>query len=323
MEKFTILFSIFLVFTFIFALVGLFMLNQKRLNLIALRLNTFIPDSINESSSKEDRLKKFRTPSIITLIGENFKNLPINKKLKKQIQEAGLLLKPEDFYVVRIATSLCPFLITLLLGYHFIISIMAILIGFWIPVIYLNYRRKKRLIRCVNQLAEALGIMANSLRAGFSFMQAMQLIGKEMPDPLGPEFERTVQDVSYGVPLEKAFENLVDRLPDKTLEMVLSALLIQRKSGGNLAELLETMQETVQGRVRIKEEIKTLTAEGRISGVIITLLPIALGFYFYLVNPDYFTILLEEPLGWLLLGFGSFFLLVGWLVIRMIIRIEV
>lgn len=316
-------FLIFLCTTIFFVLVGMFFVKIKRLNNIDLRVKTFIPESINENETKDFEIKDFKTPSFIATIGKNFKGLPFNEKLKKQLLEAGLSLKSEDFYVIRIAAAVILFLITFLLGINLFVCLIALPIGYWLPIYGVNYLRKRRLTRCVNQLAETLGIMANSLRAGFSFMQVMQMIGREMPDPIGPEFDRTVQEVSYGIPLERAFENMIKRLPDKNLEMVLSALIIQRKSGGNLAELIETMQETVRGRVRIKEEIQTLTAEGRISGIIITLLPIALGGYLYFSNPEYFGILIEEPLGWILLGFGSLSIFIGWLVIRKMVQIEV
>lgn len=286
-------------------------------------MKIYIPESLNDQETIEEKNKKYQTPNFITSIGDLMKGLPMNRKLKKRIEEAGLPIKIEDFYVIRIGSAVMLFLLSVLFGFHIIISIIIFVIGFWLPITYVNYKRHKRLTRCVSQLAESLGIMANSLRAGFSFMQAMQLIGKEMPDPIGPEFERTVQDVAYGVSLEKAFENMVTRLPNKDLDMVLNALLIQRKSGGNLAELLETMQETVLGRIRIKNEIRTVTAEGRLSGIIITLIPIFLGVYLYFVNRDYFGILLEEPIGLIILGLGGFFLIVGWFVIRKIVRIEV
>src|SRR5690606_16452868 len=107
---------------------------------------------------------------------------------------------------------------------------------------------------CASQLAPALGTMASAMRSGFSFIQAMQLIGREVPDPIGPEFERTVREINLGISMEEAFKNLLRRLPNEDLEIVAPALLIQRPTGGNLAELRETMEETVRGRIRIKEE---------------------------------------------------------------------
>lgn len=311
----------FVFFTLLFVMVGIIFLKIKQLNTIEQRVRIYMSEMMNEN--EEIKIKKFRTPRFISVMGKNLKGLPMNKDIKKLLEEAALPIKLEDFFVIRMVLGVALFILTSLFGYNVFICLGLLIIGYWIPFFYVKYRRQRRLARCVNQLSETLGIMANSLRAGFSFMQAMQLIGREMPDPIGPEFDRTFQEISYGVPFEKAFENMMKRLPDKDLEIALNALLIQRKSGGNLAELLETIQGTVQGRLRIKDEIKTLTAEGRISGIIITLLPIALGLYFYIVNPDYFNILFEEPLGWVILTLGSVSIIVGWVFIRKIIRIEV
>lgn len=311
----------FVFFTLLYVMIGIAFLKIKKINKIEQRVRIYMSEMLNEN--EEIKVKKFRTPRFISVIGRNLKGLPMNKDIQKLLEEAALPIKLEDFFVIRIVSAVTFFILPSLLGYNIFICLVLLIIGYWIPILYVKYRRQRRLTRCVNQLSETLGVMANSLRAGFSFMQAMQLIGREMPDPIGPEFDRTVQEISYGVPFEKAFENMMKRLPDKNLEMALNALLIQRKSGGNLAELLETMQGTVQGRLRIKDEIKTLTAEGRISGIIITLLPIALGVYFYIVNPDYFNILFEEPLGWAMLIVGSVSMIVGWLLIRKIVRIEV
>ncbi len=174
-----------------------------------------------------------------------------------------------------------------------------------------------------SQLLETLGVLANSLRAGFSFMQAMQLAGKETPEPLGPELERAVREAGLGVPLEEVFENMLKRLPNKELEVVVRAILAQRRSGGNLAELLETMEETIRGRVRVLEELRTLTAQGRMSSWIITMLPVGLGLYLYFASADYFTPMLEHPLGWMMLSVAAISIIIGWIVIQKINRIEV
>jgi tight adherence protein B len=195
--------------------------------------------------------------------------------------------------------------------------------GLYLPYLYLINKRKKRLSLLSYQLIETLGMMANSLRAGFSFMQAMQLTGRELPDPLGPEFDRAVREVGLGKPIEEVFESLVNRLPNKELEVVIRAILAQRKSGGNLAELLETMEETIRGRVRILDELKTLTAQGKMSAWVITLIPPGLAVYLYVVNPEYFKPMLNHPLGVLMLSIGSISIILGWLLIQKIIKIEV
>jgi tight adherence protein B len=206
---------------------------------------------------------------------------------------------------------------------HFFLTRVAILIVFILPKFVIKKKSKKRLQLSSQQLIDVLGMMANSMRAGFSFMQAMQLVGKEVPDPLGPEFDRVVRQSGLGIPLEEVFEELVERLPNKELEVVVRAILAQRKSGGNLADLLETMEETIRGRVRILEELKTLTAQGKMSSWIITLLPVGLGLYLAMMNREYFGPMLEHPLGWAMLSVCVISNFIGWLFIQKIIRIEV
>ncbi len=187
----------------------------------------------------------------------------------------------------------------------------------------MKQKRTKRLNLLSYQLIETLGMMANSMRAGFSFMQAMQLAGKEMPAPLGPEFERVVRESGLGVPLEQVLLDLANRLPNKELEVVVQAILSQRKSGGNLAELMEKMEDTIRGRVRILEELNTLTAQGKMSSWIITLLPVCLGLYLNFMSKDYFSPMLEHPLGWMMIFISAISLILGWILIQKIIRIEV
>ena len=197
------------------------------------------------------------------------------------------------------------------------------LLGFWLPVIKLRRNTNKRMTRGTLQLADALGTMANSMRAGFSFMQAMKLIAEEFPDPLGYEFDKTLKDIQYGVSLEEAFANMLERFPSKEMDLAVKAMLIQRQSGGNLATLLETIQETINSRLRVKNEIRTLTAQGKMSSWIITALPVLLAYYLRLVNPDYFNRLFSHPLGIALLVISVMNIVFGWLMIQKIVRIEV
>ena len=137
------------------------------------------------------------------------------------------------------------------------------IIGFLIPKVLFDSQKKEAIASLSYQLIETLGMIANSMRAGFSFMQAIQLAGKEMPDPIGPEFEQLVREIGLGIPFEDAMRALTRRLPNKELTVVVQAILAQRKSGGNLAQLLETVEETIRGRIRILEELNTLTSRGK------------------------------------------------------------
>jgi tight adherence protein B len=287
------------------------------------RIKEFLPspqmeDGTSQKAKKASIFKRFFI-SLATL----FKNVQFSKKTEEMLLEAGSILRPEEFFALKILASAGIGLVTAFLGVQWFLTILAVIIGYVIPNYVMKQKRKKRLTRLSYQLIEVLGMMANSMRAGFSFIQAMQLVGKEIPDPLGPEFDRVVRQVGLGVPLEDVFEELIDRLPNKELEVVVQAILAQRKSGGNLAALLETMEDTIRGRVRVLEELNTLTAQGRMSSWIITMLPVGLGLYLSLVSKEYFRPMLEHPLGWTLLFIGSCSITIGWVVIQKIIRIEV
>jgi tight adherence protein B len=317
--------AIFLISTFLIVsmLIYLFLriyLNRNRLNN---RVKEFLPlpeakEAIQELEKKPNISNRF-----LNSVASVFKSVRFSGSTEKILLEAGSKLRPEEFFATRLLTAIATGIFTLFLGLPWYLVIIVVLIGFAIPKISIKRKRKKRLAMVNHQLIEVLGMMANSMRAGFSFMQAMQLVGKEVPDPLGPEFERLVRQAGLGIPLEEALEELVERLPNKELEVVVRGILAQRRSGGNLAQLLETIEETIRGRVRILEELNTLTAQGRMSSWIITLLPVGLGLYLALVNREYFAPLLEHPLGWAMLFSASFSIIIGWVVIQKIIRIEV
>jgi tight adherence protein B len=287
------------------------------------RITQFFPSHEKLEVPSESVRKISVSNQLVNKISAIFRNVQFNEGTEKLLLESGSKLKPEDFFAIRLLTAASLGLAGLIISLPWYFNVLVVIIGFALPKIFLNRKRKKRLAFVNYQLVEVLGMMANSMRAGFSFMQAMQLVGKEIPDPLGPEFERVIRQAGLGVPLEDVFEEMEQRLPNKELEVVIRAILAQRRSGGNLAELLETMEETIRGRVRILEELNTLTAQGRMSSWIITLLPVGLGLYLALVNREYFAPMLEHPLGWLMMFVASISIIIGWVVIQKIILIEV
>lgn len=287
------------------------------------RISEFLPSSQVNVAETTIRKKVSIFKRFFLSISIIFRNIQFSENTEKILLGAGSKLRPEEFFAIRIISASGLAVITALLVFPWYLSTLAVFIGFVIPKIVMKRKGKKRLQLSSYQLIEVLGMMANSMRAGFSFMQALQLVGKEIPDPLGPEFDRVVRQAGLGIPLEEVFVELVERLPNKELEVVVRAILAQRKSGGNLADLLETMEETIRGRVRILEELNTLTAQGRLSSWVITLLPVGLGLYLSLVNREYFAPMLEHPLGWTLLFVCVISIFMGWVFIQKIIRIEV
>ncbi len=161
------------------------------------------------------------------------------------------------------------------------------IVGLFLPGMYVRYLQGTRLATFDTQLGDMLNLVVNGLRAGFSVMQALEAVGKELPPPISVEFKRVVQEMQLGLPMEQALANLTRRIPSKDLDFVVTAINVQREVGGNLAEILDTITYTIRERVRIRGEISTLTAQGMITGYVISFLPIGLGVFLYLINPTY------------------------------------
>jgi tight adherence protein B len=311
-----------LMFMIIFRLFTAYLLGKTRLKK---RLRNFdLLDLQKKSDLEVEEVQNKKVAiSFIKKVGRLFESEKKQSKWSSLLIQANSSLSPGEFLVFRLVSLFALVLVGYLLKLNLLILIPLGLAGFWLPVLSMKKKIEKRLNRCSYQLAEALGTMANSMRAGFSFMQAMKLISEEYPDPLGPEFEKALLDINYGISVEEAFSRMLERVPDKELEMAVKAMLIQRASGGNLAVLLETIQETVSGRIRIKDEVKTLTAQGKMSSWIITGLPIGLAIYLRAVNPEYFNLMMDHLLGKIMLTMAAVGIIMGWFFIRKIVRIEV
>ena len=182
------------------------------------------------------------------------------------------------------------------------IALIGIIIGFKIPDIYVGIERKKRMKRLNSQLPEALSILSNGLRAGSSFTQAMSIAANELNTPIKDEFLRVIRDNAIGKTLDEALIAFSERTDDEDIDMLITGLIIQRKVGGNLAEILDTISETIRDRMRIRGEVKTLTAQGRLSAIIISVLPFVVAAFMFVINSDYIMELLRvhlELLWWL------------------------
>ncbi|WP_194841293.1 type II secretion system F family protein [Salinibacillus xinjiangensis] len=245
------------------------------------------------------------------------------EKWEQALESAGIPLKAEEFVAIRLLAVIFSIMAALTLDFNLFITALLPIAGWMGPVFYLNSKRKKRIQACSDQLPQALGTIGTAMKSGFSFMQAMQMVAKEVADPLGPEFEKTIREINLGISMEQAFHNLLERLPNNDLKLVVTAVLIQRSTGGNLAKLFETIEDTINDRVRMKDELKALTSQGKMSAIIISLLPVALGVLLNVISPTYFSPMLQHPLGLVLLGLGAVSGFIGWMVIQKIVRIEV
>lgn len=244
------------------------------------------------------------------------------EKLDRELLRGDIPLKGGEFIVLQEFITLLFFLVGLLITRSLILSLLLLGVGGFIPRLFLKRAQNKKRKQFNNQLADSLLILANSLRAGFSLLQAMEMVSQEMPNPISGEFKIALREMTYGTPTETALLNLADRVGSDDLELLVTAILIQRQVGGNLAEVLINIHTTIEDRLRIQMEIKTLTAQGRMSGYIIGALPLAIAGVLTVLNPSYLKLLYTTPLGLILLGIGVFSEIIGFLIIRKIITVK-
>jgi tight adherence protein B len=256
--------------------------------------------------------------------------------LARDIARADLKLKPSEFLAIWGASIIgIPFLmIVFSLALPALRSPIALLvgafIGFWLPRFWLGRRKAGRLGAFNKQLPDTITLLANGLRAGSSFLQAVELVVRESRPPMSTEFSRVIREVNLGLPFEQAMENMVRRVRSDDLELMATAINIQHTVGGNLAEILDSIAYTIRERIRIQGEIRTLTAQQRLSGYVVGFLPIGLAGFLFVAAPHFMDPMFAKPpealglpLGMVILFFGGFMMFIGFMLIRRIVDIEV
>jgi tight adherence protein B len=277
----------------------------------------------NNLEEKEERLrKKGSLISVFAAISRLFTPKKLLDSVEADLIQADVALKPEEMISINIAAAVLPSLFAALILHNTFLAIILFPIGAYAPLVFLKNAKTKRSKKFNDQLGDALGIMANSLRAGFSFLQTMDSLSKELPEPICTEFGRALKEMRLGTPTEDALKNMVRRVRSDDLELVVTAVNIQRQVGGNLAVILDNIAGTINERVRMKGEIKTLTAQGRISGMIISLLPVILIVFISLINPQYMSVLYSTPIGIALLIAAAISEGIGIILIRKIVNVE-
>ena len=191
------------------------------------------------------------------------------------------------------------------------------------PIGYVNWKKNKRFDKFLAGLPEALDLMVSALRAGHSLIAAMGLVARECPDPVGTEFKSTFEEQNYGLELKTALDNMLNRVPLQDLRIVCTAIMIQKESGGNLAEVLDKVAHVIRERFRLKRQIMTHSAQGRLTGWILTCLPIFLGIALYFLNPEMMSLLWTRPIGVKLIWAACGMIVVGGFIIRQIVDMDV
>jgi tight adherence protein B len=257
-------------------------------------------------------------------------------RLSIDLARADLKMKPAEFLLAWAATPFLFVALAFAIGFIFsgfqniVALVVFFLLGIYAPRFYLKYRQRRRLRQFSEQLPDTITLLANSLRAGSSFLQGIELVTREARPPISEEMERVVRDMQLGLALQPALNNLVRRMASEDLELVVTAIQIQAQVGGNLATVLDSIAFTIRERIRIIGEINTLTAMQRYSGYVITLLPVGLAGILFLISPSYISVMLENPPEMLGLPLGVVFFIIGlismgigYILIRRIVDIKV
>jgi len=292
---------------------------------IASRLTKY--SEAKAAAAEEKHTKRERTragEAIIRTVDRAVQNQSFAQNLRNALARADLRFTVGEYLILWGAIAICAMFVGLVVLQSSTLALLLGVLGLVGPRWYLRYLANRRLKLFNDNLADTIVMLASSLRSGYSMLQSMELVSREMAPPISTEFNRVIKEVGIGLSPEEALANLVRRIKSVDLEIMVMAINVQREIGGNLSIILDTIAHTIRERVRIKGEIKTLTAQATMSGAIISILPIALAFVIYLIDPKYISFFWEDHgCGLPLMGASLTMTAVGYFIMRKITKIEV
>jgi len=244
-------------------------------------------------------------------------------RLTEELAKADLKLRVSEYVMLIVGLILLLCAVLFLRFHNPVLALAGIPAGYFVPGFFLKFRQRRRLKAFNNQLGDTIVLLSNALKAGYSFAQAMATIAKSSSPPMADEFSRAVREMNLGVSVDDALQHMVKRIESEDFDLMVTAVQIHRVVGGNLAEILDTIAFTIRERIRIQGEIRTLTAQARASGYIITGLPFALALILTFISPSYITPLFHEWLGYVLIGMGLVSIAIGYGIISKITNIQV
>jgi tight adherence protein B len=250
-----------------------------------------------------------------------------SERTRIQLERAGLALKLHEYISLRVLAGLAAFAVVLLLGRGTLLALLfgipVGVVGYMLPAFYVRMRIGRQIRKFNDQLEGMLTMVSSSLRAGFGLMQALELAAEQLQPPMSTELHRLQRDTRMGASIEEALENMRERVGSYDLDVIVTAILIQRSVGSNLSEVLEKVAHTIRERVRIKGEINTLTAQKRLSGWIIGVMPAAFVVVMLAINFEYMSLLFTDPVGRLLLILAVGLDIIGVLLIKRIVSVDI
>jgi tight adherence protein B len=303
-------------------IVGLVVSINSERSLVEERLGRFLDEDDAQRSAEGEEAAR----SIVTeWMNRRVAGSTAGDRVARELARADLKFKVVEYYALVFMSTVSLMVIAYLLQRYIPSLIIGGLVGFFLPRLYVKRQQAIRLNKFNDQLGDMLNLMVNGLRAGYSTMQAMEAVSKELPTPISDEFRRVVQEMQIGITMEKALDNLLRRIPSEDLDFVVTAINVQREVGGNLSEILDTISFTIRERVRIKGEIRVMTAQVRTSGLVLALIPMFLAIALWFISPDYIGGFFSRGpfCGWLAVGTIVGMIASGYFVMMKIADIEV
>lgn len=284
------------------------------------RLAMYAGTKAQKGDKKEKR--QARPDVDVAILTSDVEDKRLSKKVQRDLARANLKLKVAEYYYIRVG---------LMIGLGLVLGVLrdplsgviGAFLGYFGPRFWVGRRIGGRLSAFNKQLPDTITLLSNSLRAGSSFLQSIELVSRETPSPMGEEMGRVVREVNLGLGMEESLQNMVRRIKSEDLDLMVTAISIQQQVGGNLAEILDTIAFTIRERVRIKGEVNVLTAQGRYSGYLVAFLPIAIAGMINMISPAFMAPLFSKTIGQVMLVVGGIMMSIGFFAIRKITDIKV
>jgi tight adherence protein B len=276
-----------------------------------------------EGGADGTEILKKRIYSDVPALNSLLSSLPGIHSLDKLIIQANARQPVGFFILLSLTLAGVGFIATNLFTHNLPYAVLAAAIGLALPYLQLSNAKRKRIEKLKKQLPDTLDMIARSLKAGHAFTGGLSLAAEEMDDPIGPEFAETLDEINFGVSVSQALKNMTERIDCEELKFFVVGVILQRETGGNLAELMEILANLIRERFRFEGKVRTLTAEGKFSAIVLVILPFLLALYFWFTNPKFLAPLITTPIGRVMMLLAVVMMIVGGIVMRRMVDIKV
>ena len=289
---------------------------------ISERLDSYVGDQVPQMTDQDIEKEAKRLAKLTEGINKVIEKRTFGTKIATQLAQASLKLTVTEYLILNVASVIIMTILAFALFRNFLL-IFGFIGGFFVPRLVVNILKAQRLKKFNDQLGDTINLLVNGIRSGYSMPQAMETVGRDMPPPISEEFRRVTLEIGLGIALEDSLQHMLRRVNSGDLDLMITAINVAYEVGGNLAEILDIISHTIRERVRIQGEIKTLTAQGQITGYVLSGLPFALTGILYALNREYMGRMFTTTCGWIMAGVAVLIIALGFMAMQKITKIEV